>query len=289
MTHETPELDSQLAPVAPRERPSGPSRGAGTDRLRVRLKQTRDKLIHQTATRLIRLGQENPGLKKAGYWLYGTATHYMPRGREVGKLGQVGDNLYRGAQPSYRAFKTLQELGVDTVINLRPECDRERKFVTQLGMTYIYMPLPPLDAPTISVTIEFLRAVTDPAHGVVFFHCFHGVDRTGTMAACVRIARDNWTVEQALEEMRAYKLHEQGQKAKVAFLDEFHTYWFAQPERFRREVLHLPIEDEIDAVPMPAPTWWSRATAWVVSKVGRFLPAKEAAGAAEAAGADSSR
>lgn len=249
----------------------------GTDRLRVRLKQTRDRLIQSTATRLIRLGQKNPRLKKAGYWLYGAATHYIPRGKQVDKLGQLGDTLYRGAQPSYRAFNTLQEMGVQTVINLRPECDRERKFVTQLGMTYLYMPLPPLDAPTLSVTIEFLRAVTDPDHGVVFFHCFHGVDRTGTMAACVRIARDGWTVEAALEEMRAYKLHEQGQKAKVAFLGEFHAYWHAQPERFRREVLHLPFEEEVTVVPANPQPWWARATAWVASKVGRFLPAREAA------------
>ena len=268
MSENTEQLDHAASP-RPESRPA-------TDRLRVRLKETRDRLIHQTATRLIGLGQQHPRLKKAGYWLYGAATQYIPRGKQVDKLGQLGETLYRGAQPSYRAFKTLKELGVDTVVNLRPECDRERKFVNQLGMKYIYMPLPPLDAPTLGVTIEFIRAVTDPEHGVVFFHCFHGVDRTGTMAACVRIARDGWTVQQALDEMRAFKLHEQGQKAKVAFLDEFYTYWHAQPERFRREVLHLPIEEEVTVAPAAKP-WWARATAWFASKVGRFLPPREAA------------
>lgn len=271
MSHDAEQLESRV--------PEPATKRAATDRLRVRLKETRDQLIHRTATGLIKLGQKNPRLKKAGYWLYGAATHYLPRGRNVEKLGQLGDTLYRGAQPSYRAFKTLKEMGVDTVVNLRPECDRERKFVTQLGMTYLYMPLPPLDAPNLAVTVEFIRAVTDPAHGVVFFHCFHGVDRTGTMAACVRIARDGWTVEAALEEMRAFKLHEQGQKAKVAFIDEFYTYWHAQPERFRREVLHLPLEEEAELAPAGPMPWWARATAWVASKVSRFLPPRETANA----------
>ena len=233
--------------------------------LRLRLESTRDRLIHEAATRMIRLGREMPRLRQAGYWLYGAATHYLPQGKTVDKLGPVGDNVYRGAQPSLRAFRGLKELGVETVINLRPECDRERKLVQGLGMSYIYLPLPPLDAPTHEVTIEFLRAVTDPANGVVFFHCYHGVDRTGTMAACLRIARDGWSVEEALAEMRAYKVHESGQRAKVNYLHEFDAYWRAQPERFRCEVLHLPVPEEPQ--PEPESPWWARAVAWVKGKV----------------------
>lgn len=235
---------------------------------RRRLKATRDRLIHEAATRMISLGRERPRLRQAGYWLYGAATRYLPRGREVQKLGQLGETVYRGAQPSLRAFRTLRDLGVGTVINLRPECDYERPIVEKLGMRYLYMPLPPLDAPTIAVTIEFIKATTDPAHGVVFFHCFHGVDRTGTMAACLRIARDGWSVDEALEEMRQYKVHEQGQKAKVAFLDEFHRYWHAQDPRFRAEVLHQALPE----APPPVVPWWKKAGHWVGDRVRRLWP-----------------
>jgi protein tyrosine phosphatase (PTP) superfamily phosphohydrolase (DUF442 family) len=230
--------------------------------LRLRIETTRDRLIDAAASSIIKMGKASPRLREAGLWLYGTATLYVPRGKEVPKLGQVGEHVYRGGQPSLRAFGTLKELGVDTVINLRPESDHERAFVERLGMKYLYMPLPPLDAPTHAMVIAFLEAATDPANGKVFFHCFHGVDRTGTVAACLRIARDGWDVEQALAEMRAFNVHESGQRAKVEYLAEFYAHWHALPESERRRVLHLP--ELLPAVPEEtAKPWWRRAWARV--------------------------
>lgn len=244
---------SEIEPPIPDDGPS----------LKQRLKATRDRLIEGAATRMIDLGRQNPRLRRAGYWLYGTATRYLPRGREVGKFGSVGDTVFRGAQPSLRALKALKELGVCTVINLRPECDHERRIVEGLGMRYVYLPLPPLDAPSHETTLAFLSHATDPENGVVFFHCYHGVDRTGTMAACLRMARDGWSVEEALAEMRDYKVHESGQRAKVDYLAEFHAYWHGLPTRRQAEVLHTPYEE-----PTP-PSWWQRAGAWLKQKLKR--------------------
>lgn len=250
--------------------------------LRQRLRATRDRLVHEAATNLIRLGQELPGLKKAGYWLYGTATLVIPRGKEVKKLGALGDTVLRGAQPSLRGFKTLKEMGVDTIINLRPESDHERGLVGRLGMKYVYLPLPPLGAPTHEVTLAFLEGVTDPANGLVFFHCYHGVDRTGTMAACLRIARDGWTVDEALAEMRAYKVHEHGQRSKLAYVADFAAHWASLPADRRRAVLHLP-EPEVPVVAEP-PGLVARARTWLAAKLGAWL----GRGAAEASAPDQS-
>lgn len=235
--------------------------------VRLRLKSTGDRLIHEAATRMIRLGQKAPKLRQAGYWLYGAATRYWPQGKDVEKLGPVGETVLRGAQPSMRAFEGLKAMGVETVINLRPESDYERKVVEQLGLKYFYMPLPPLDKPTHELTTAFLRAVTDPANGVVFFHCFHGVDRTGTMAACLRIARDDWPVTAALDEMRAYKVHESGQRAKVVYLQEFAEYWGGLGDRARCEILHRPLPVEPTPEPAPSRPWWSTAASWVQGKL----------------------
>lgn len=237
--------------------------------LRVRLQGLRNKLLHDGATNLIKLGKDMPRLKKAGYWLYGTATFYIPRGAEVKALGSVGEGVLRGAQPSLQAFKTLKDLGVDTVINLRPESDHERPIVARNGMKYVYLPLPPLDAPTHEITVQFLDAATDPANGQVFFHCYHGVDRTGTMAACLRIARDGWTVEEALAEMRAFKVHEHGQKSKLQYVSDFAAYWETVPTKDRRRILHIP-EPELPAPPPPAPGLVERVTSWVAEKWAKF-------------------
>jgi protein-tyrosine phosphatase len=224
--------------------------------LRLKMAATRDRLIDAAASRIIKMGKASPRLRNAGLWLYGTATFYVPRGKDVQKLGDVGANVLRGAQPSLRAFATLHDLGVNTIINLRPESDHERSMVERLGMKYLYLPLPPLGAPTHEQTRAFLEATTDPDNGTVFFHCFHGVDRTGTMAACLRIARDNWTVEAALEEMRAYKVHESGQRAKLEYLSEFEAYWQALPLGERLRTLHRTIPGSIE--PAPPRKWWER-------------------------------
>lgn len=238
---------------------------------RRRLSLTGDRLIHEAASQLIRIGRDMPKLREAGYWLYGTATRYLPRGNEVANLGEVGEKVYRGAQPSMRAFRSLKELGVDTVVNLRPECDYEGRFVEQLGMRYVYLPLPPLDAPTHAVTLDFLSVATDPDHGTVFFHCFHGADRTGTMAACLRIARDGWTVEQAIAEMRLFKVHERAQRVKVDYLHDFSRFWAELPESKRCEVLHRPLPEAPSEPEPAAPAGLvARARAWVGAQWSRW-------------------
>ncbi|MNL45754.1 Dual specificity phosphatase, catalytic domain [compost metagenome] len=111
--------------------------------------------------------------------------------------------------------------------------------VEKLGMKAVFLPLPPLDAPTHAQTLKFLDTALDPANGKVFFHCYHGVDRTGTMAAAVRIARDGWSAEQAIAELRSFGFHEDGQQRKLAYISEFERYWKALPTQRKAEVLHV--------------------------------------------------
>ncbi|MEB3197204.1 MAG: hypothetical protein VKP62_08370 [Candidatus Sericytochromatia bacterium] len=216
----------------------------------------RNEWMHRGATSLIRIGHRVPWLKELGYRAYELATRPFLRGREVKRFGAVGEGVFRGAQPSPEAFEALKLQGIQTVINLRPESDRERPWVARLGLRYIYLPLPPLDAPTHEVTLRFLEAVTDPAHGVVFFHCYHGVDRTGAMAACLRIARDEWSVEQAVEEMRAYGVHEHGQRSKMSYVQQFADYWETLPLEMHCRVLHRPLPQDLSPSPAIASAWW---------------------------------
>ncbi|MEB3328943.1 MAG: hypothetical protein VKQ33_06895 [Candidatus Sericytochromatia bacterium] len=212
--------------------------------LRQRVEHGRNELMHKGASWLIKTGARHPHLRLVGMRAYDLATRLIPRGRQVGKLGSVGPHVFRGAQPSKGGFRTLREMGVETIINLRPESDWERSVVEKLGFRYLYLPLPPLNAPTHDLTLEFLHAVTDPAHGVVFFHCYHGVDRTGVMAACLRIARDEWDLEQALAEMHAFGFHEHGQRAKSAYVAEFRDHWQRLTLAERCRTLHLPMPAE---------------------------------------------
>lgn len=157
---------------------------------------------------------------------------------DLDNFGVLGESVWRGAQPGRQGFARLRELGVDTVINLRAESDDEAAIVRALGMRYLYFPLDPLAPPTHAQVIAFLRAATDPEHGRVYFHCYHGADRTGVAAACMRIALDGWTLAEAVKEMRAFRFHASFQQANMAYVASFATYWRSMSEARRQSLIH---------------------------------------------------
>ncbi len=156
----------------------------------------------------------------------------------LANFSYVSPRLSRGAQPGRAAFGSLAALGVDTVINLRQEAPDEAALVRALGMDYLYCPLDPLAAPTHAHVLAFLRTVCDPARGHVFFHCYHGADRTGVLAACYRIAHDAWPLDRALEELADHHFHHAFQPAMWAYVRGFKRYWDGLPVAERAHALH---------------------------------------------------
>lgn len=49
--------------------------------------------------------------------------------------------------------------------------------------------------------VRFLKTVTDKSKTPVFVHCQRGADRTGVMCAIYRIVVQDWSKQQAIEEM----------------------------------------------------------------------------------------
>jgi tyrosine-protein phosphatase SIW14 len=125
----------------------------------------------------------------------------------VPNFHQVDDRLYRGAQPTEQGFQSLAKLGVKTVIDLRDPSDHgrsgEQKTVTAAGMNYIHLGLNGYHAPSPDQISRLLETI-DTESGPVFIHCRRGADRTGTVIACYRIARQNWPNDKALAEAKQY-------------------------------------------------------------------------------------
>jgi protein tyrosine/serine phosphatase len=114
-------------------------------------------------------------------------------------LCKVSESLYRGAQPTAGGFRELKKMGIKTVVNLRSfHSDRDEIGETGLAYEHIYMKSWNAED---EETVRFLQIVADPARGPVFVHCKHGADRTGTMCAIYRVAVEEWTPEEAVEEM----------------------------------------------------------------------------------------
>ncbi len=179
-----------------------------------------------------------PFLRDIGYKVYGIVAGKPKDSPIVDNLGALSSTLYRGAQPSQQGFRTLARDGIKTVINLRPEEQWEKPMVQAAGMKYVFLPLPPLGEPTMQQATRFLGIVTDPAAGKVFFHCQHGSDRTGAMAAAYRIAVDGWSADQAIAEMPRYHLHQGLEDDKITFVRQFAVYWSALPASTRAGILH---------------------------------------------------
>lgn len=181
-------------------------------------------------------------LADLGYKIYGFLTRPKADTPPLDNLGEVTPNLQRGAQPTEEGFARLKQQGVKTVINLRPEASWEAPMVEAQGMNYVYLPLPAVGAPTNEQAVQFLKTVTDPANGKVFFHCLHGADRTGAMAAAYRIAVQGWTADRAIDEMYQYHFHAGFEDAKLDFVRQFASYWQGLPPQQRAAILHASLD-----------------------------------------------
>ena len=132
-----------------------------------------------------------------------------PRYKELPNFHLVSARLYRGAQPRIGGIQKLASLGINTIINLRDDDKRaeaEGKEVTAAGLHYFNVPFARLGRPTDEQVEQVLSLINAPENGVVFVHCEHGADRTGTAIAVYRIRFDGWTGEQAKAEAKRYGL-----------------------------------------------------------------------------------
>jgi len=112
---------------------------------------------------------------------------------------KVGDTLYRSAQPTAEGFRSLKNLGIVTVVNLRSyHSDRAAIGSTGLASEHIYMKA---WHPERKEIVRFLQIATAPKRTPVLVHCQHGSDRTGAMVAAYRNVVQGWSKEAAVQEM----------------------------------------------------------------------------------------
>ncbi len=122
----------------------------------------------------------------------------------IPNLSVVSPSLIRGSQPSVPSLSLLKTAGVKTIINLRNEpilIAQEASAAKRAGIDYVNIPMALFDTPTRQQFQKFLSIVDN--NGPVFVHCQMGEDRTGTMVAVYRIARQGWDPNRAYQEMTA--------------------------------------------------------------------------------------
>jgi len=124
--------------------------------------------------------------------------------------GKISEVLLRGAQPSAQGLVELKKLGVTTIVDLRGNrgpVARERALAESLGMRFIDIPVNGGSPPANAQVAEFLKLFQQAEPQKIFVHCYFGSDRTGVMVAAYRMADQNWTADQAVEEMYSFGFH----------------------------------------------------------------------------------
>jgi protein tyrosine/serine phosphatase len=122
-------------------------------------------------------------------------------------FGRISQQLSRGGQPNPVGFEELKKMGIDIVVNLRNETDeiaREQTLVQKQGMQYVNIPWRGSNNPSIEQIVQFLELLRANPDKKAFVHCERGAERTGVMVASYRISHQNWSGEQALNEMERF-------------------------------------------------------------------------------------
>jgi protein tyrosine phosphatase (PTP) superfamily phosphohydrolase (DUF442 family) len=121
----------------------------------------------------------------------------------VPNFGKVTPTLYRGGLPSDTGFKALARMGVKIVVDTHAASPSEEKQVQKLGMQYVAIPWH-CPWPKDEVFAKFLKLLHENQGKKVFVHCRLGDDRTGMMTAAYRIAEEEWSADEAMQEMKAF-------------------------------------------------------------------------------------
>ncbi|PFH11819.1 tyrosine phosphatase family protein [Collimonas sp. PA-H2] len=112
----------------------------------------------------------------------------------------VDKNFYRSAALRPQDIKTLNQLDIRTVVNLR-SFHSDDGLLKNTGIKAVHVGINTWEINDKNV-IDALRAIRAGAkEGPVLLHCWHGADRTGLVTAMYRVVFQDWTKQKALEEL----------------------------------------------------------------------------------------
>jgi protein tyrosine phosphatase (PTP) superfamily phosphohydrolase (DUF442 family) len=126
---------------------------------------------------------------------------------EIENFYKVSDKLYRSEQPDKAAFQQFQSMGIYSVLNLRKHhSDRNEARKTKIKLHHLRLSARNLTQEQIFQALKIIQQSDSP----VLIHCWHGSDRTGSVAAAYRMVFQNWSATEAIDEFKngGYGYHE---------------------------------------------------------------------------------
>lgn len=121
----------------------------------------------------------------------------VPALQQVENSYRVSPELYRSGQPDEQGFRTIEQAGIKSVLNLREyHTDDDEAAGTGLQLLHYPVAAGSVTEQDIENILRILRSAPKP----VLVHCWHGSDRTGITVAAYRIVEQNMSVEDAEKE-----------------------------------------------------------------------------------------
>lgn len=120
---------------------------------------------------------------------------------------KVNEEIYRSSQPKKQNFHALSEMGIKSILNLRHTAtDKKEAKGSNIELFHVPINTWVINEKHLIEALKIIKKAPKP----ILIHCLHGSDRTGAVVAAYRIICQNWTKEQAIEELRKpeYGYHE---------------------------------------------------------------------------------
>jgi protein tyrosine/serine phosphatase len=117
----------------------------------------------------------------------------------VPNLHRLTPTLYRSEQPTALGMRNLEKLGIRTVINLRAFND-DLGEMRGTALRAVHVPVHTWHFETEDI-VAVMRELRRPENGPFLIHCQHGADRTGLMSAMYRMLEQDWSADDALQEL----------------------------------------------------------------------------------------
>lgn len=128
----------------------------------------------------------------------------------IPKFSQVSSGIYRGARPLTEGLRTLQKLGVRTIINLDDDLEAigiENREARQFNIRMVALPMSAYWFPEDEKVNRILRELDNKDNYPIFVHCQYGEDRTGLIVGLYRVEYQNWEPQYAYGEMLKMGFH----------------------------------------------------------------------------------
>lgn len=111
---------------------------------------------------------------------------------------RIGEGVYRSDQPSRACFRELEKFGIKEVLNLRNRHnDRDEARDTSIRLHHLRTRATQLSLDDLITALQIIH----DRQGPLLFHCWHGSDRTGAVAAMYRMVFQRVSKEDAIHEM----------------------------------------------------------------------------------------